>query len=126
MPARSLSLCLSVVTGDDLAVSFLPREMLVLMLRPPSLTPSLFKGPSLVVSLSTCNNRGGGGCGGEDILDPTDHGTATHAERGVSSGIASSAGRALPLPLPPNAVNSSGFQIRIDSKMAARRYYFMI
>ena len=84
------------VTGDDLAVSFLPREMLVLMLRPPSLPPSLFKGPSLVVSLSTCNNRGGGGGGGEDILDPTDHGTATHAERGVSSGIASSAGRARP------------------------------
>ena len=49
-----------------------PSEMLAL--KPPreggrsglSFPPFLFEGPSLVVSLSTCNNCGGGG--GEDIL----------------------------------------------------------
>ena len=65
---------------------------------------------------------GGGGRGHPRCYRPR---PATHAEHGVSSSIASSASR-VPLPLPPTAVNSSGFQIRIDSKMAPRRYYIIM
>ena len=114
VPSKLLVLKRARIVGREKRPSALPR---------PSSLP--FEGPSLVVSLSTCNNCGAG----EDILPHPDrgHGPATHAEHGVSS-IASHAAAhpSLPRRLPPGAVNSLGFQTRMDSKMAALRDYVIM
>ena len=133
MPALPLSL--SDETGMTLAASSVPSEML--LLKQPRkggsevgrtrgaalLPPSLFEGPQFscqLVNMQQLRRRRGHPTPPTEprLLQPHGHGHPRRKQRQQQHCLV---GR---IPLPPNAVNSSGFQMRIDSsEMAARRYH---